>query len=182
VTLFADHGFLASLGLVFSTLYVLTTARCLQLQHGVWRLSRALEAEAVASVRGRGRASHDDWERLVRDRGELVAMAERAGIVLNSLPALGLVGTSVGIFLGLRAAGAADLAADPGGALRTLMGAGLASSLAANAAGQALAFVLSQVWSGAVAGPYARALSVLDEAVDLVRGGLGAASLRGASE
>jgi len=165
-------GFLNSVGLGFGLAFAgLTGLSLFQFLH-VRELSmsgRALALEVVAGVASPRR----HWKELAATKSSLAAASSRANLTVGSVPTLALLGTCLGFFYALLKVGGMELgSADPLAILDALMDGGVGTALATTVCGQGIYFLLGQLWSGLVAGPFAEANTLLDEGLAVTRQGL----------
>jgi len=168
-------GFIESVGPGFGLAFMgLTGLSLFQFLHvrelAISGRDMALEVVAgAASPRGR-------WKELAATKSSLAAAASRANLTVASVPTLALLGTCLGFFYALLQVGGMELgSADPLAILDALMDGGVATALATTVCGQGIYFLLGQLWSAMVAGPFAEANTLLDEGLAVTRQGLAAA-------
>lgn len=134
----------------------------------------------IAAAREHARGATDEAERILSGLGELPdpllerlsameAAGDRARLSLSSVPTTALLGTCAGFYNALVALGAAELGSDSLALLELLMDSGVSSALATTVAGQALYFLLGQVWSMALTTPVSEATVLGAEALARLR-------------
>ena len=159
------------MGPVFGLLFLWLTGMGIYQFLKVRDLAEAGRNAALEAIKpGNPGATRRRWLELGDLKSAQLAAAQRAELTCGSIPTLALLGTCLGFFYALVATGSLEVgSADPLAILRALMDAGVSTALATTVCGQGIYFLMGQIWSTCVAGPHQESITLLEEALALLR-------------